>query len=339
MELNSINIEKIDRNEWSKFVYKHSKGTIFQTPDLYEVYRNTKNYTPLFIGTKDKKDEIVGILLSVVQQEFSGPLKSLSSRCVTWAGPLIKEDLDENEKLDVLDFILKEQNRMAKKKAIYMQFRNLWDTNWMRLTFEQNGYEYEERLDILIDITKKEEELWSDMTKNRRKGIKRAMKQSQEFFEFPSNESLDEFYQTIEETYDNVKIPLADMSYFTTARTILGPKDMVKYFCVKKETELLATRIVLTYKGMIYDWYAGSSQEGKKNYANEFLVWNMLLWGNNNGYKVFDFGGAGKPGVEYGPREFKRRFGGDFVQYGRYNNIFKKTTMKIAKMGLKILKR
>lgn len=334
-----ITMEEISKEAWSDFVYDHPKGNIFQTPELYMVYRDTKNYDPLFVCAIDDDGDILGLLTSVVQQEFSGPLGGLSSRCVTWGGPLINNNLEEKDKLDVLDLILKEQNRIAKKKALYMQFRNLWDTTWMRPTFKQNNYEYEERLDILIDITKEEEELWLDMTKNRRKGIKRAMNRGQEFSEFPTNEPLDEFYHTIEETYENVKLPLADMSYFTGAKKYLEPKNMVKFLCVKKDNNLLASRIVLQYKGLIYDWYAGSSEEGKKNYANEFLVWNLLLSGNKKGFKVFDFGGAGKPGVAYGPREFKRRFGGKFVQYGRYHNIFKKTTLKIAKMGMKILRR
>jgi len=37
-------IENIDREEWSKFVYNHPYGNIFQTPEMAEVYKRTKNY-------------------------------------------------------------------------------------------------------------------------------------------------------------------------------------------------------------------------------------------------------------------------------------------------------
>jgi lipid II:glycine glycyltransferase (peptidoglycan interpeptide bridge formation enzyme) len=317
---------------------EHPNGNIFQTLEMYNIYDSTKNYQPIFVGAVNNKNEILGILVSVIQKEFSGLLSSLSSRCVTWGGPLIKKGLNINEKKKILFLILKKQNNITRKKAIYMQFRNIWDTSQYNSTFAQNNYNYEDHLDILIDISKPEDELMTNMTKNRRKGIKRAQKQGQQFFEFPKNQSLNTIYEMIQKTYDNVKVPLANISFFNKARKIMNSKGFVKYFCVKNDNELLATRLVLTYKNNIYDWYAGSSEIGKKNYANEFLVWNILTWGHQNGYKIFDFGGAGKPNEEYGPREFKRRFGGEFVNYGRYQNVFKKTKLKVAHMGLKIMK-
>jgi len=33
---------------WSSFVYNHPNGNIFQTPEMYEVYKQTKNYEPIF---------------------------------------------------------------------------------------------------------------------------------------------------------------------------------------------------------------------------------------------------------------------------------------------------
>jgi lipid II:glycine glycyltransferase (peptidoglycan interpeptide bridge formation enzyme) len=42
-----------------------------------------------------------------------------------------------------------------------------------------------------------------------------------------------------------------------------------------------------------------------------------LRWGRTHGFEVFDFGGAGRPDEPYGPREFKAKFGGELVDYGR----------------------
>jgi lipid II:glycine glycyltransferase (peptidoglycan interpeptide bridge formation enzyme) len=46
-------------------------------------------------------------------------------------------------------------------------------------------------------------------------------------------------------------------------------------------------------------------------YPNDYLVWQVLIYGINNGYQIFDFGGAGKPEVNYGPREFKEDLEGN----------------------------
>ena len=91
-------IKNINKKKWSKFVFDHPNGHIFQTPEMYDVFKNTKNYHPILIAITDDNDEIIGILLSVIQQEYGGIFKGFSSRCVAWGGPLLKNNLIEKEK-------------------------------------------------------------------------------------------------------------------------------------------------------------------------------------------------------------------------------------------------
>ena len=44
------NGNNIDKNKWYEFVFDHPHGNIFQTPEMYEVYQNTKNYEPVWIS-------------------------------------------------------------------------------------------------------------------------------------------------------------------------------------------------------------------------------------------------------------------------------------------------
>ena len=329
-----ISENEITKKEWSEFVYNHTKGNVFQTPEMYEVYKRTKNYEPVFVGVTDNSGDIVGLLLSVIQKEFSGPLSIFSSRCVTWGGPLIKKDLDRENKNAVLETILKEQNKIAKKKALYMEFRNLWDTSESKMFFVNYGYDYEDHLNVLIDLTKKEDELWKQMKKSRRWGVKRANKIGL-LFEDRCNVEI--FYKLVKDTYIRAKIPLADKRLFKSVVEIMGPKNMANIFCAKNPNEdILASWFQLTYKNLVYDWYAGSTIDGNKAHANEYLGWNILLWSKAKGYKTYDFGGAGRPKEDYGPGKFKMEFGGTVVNYGRYKQIYKRNTMRIAEMGLKL---
>jgi len=41
--------------QWSSFVYEHPNGNVFQTPEMYEVYENTKNYEPIFLAVRIKR--------------------------------------------------------------------------------------------------------------------------------------------------------------------------------------------------------------------------------------------------------------------------------------------
>ena len=60
------------KKNWSNFVYNHPNGNVFQTPEMYEVYQNTKKYEPVFLAAVNDKDEISGTLLAVIQKEYPG---------------------------------------------------------------------------------------------------------------------------------------------------------------------------------------------------------------------------------------------------------------------------
>ena len=89
--------------------------------------------------------------------------------------------------------------------------------------------------------------------------------------------------------------------------------------------------LALVYKNTIYDYYAGSLIEHYNKYPNDLIPWEVFKWGKNNGFTKFDFGGAGKPNIPYGVREYKKKFGGYFVNYGRYNKVHKKISYSLAK--------
>ena len=44
-----------DTKQWSEFVLNHPRGNIFQTPEMAEVYRRTKNYAPVTLAVVDTK--------------------------------------------------------------------------------------------------------------------------------------------------------------------------------------------------------------------------------------------------------------------------------------------
>ena len=67
-------------------------------------------------------------------------------------------------------------------------------------------------------------------------------------------------------------------------------------------------------------------------------MWNVILWSKENNYKVFDFGGAGKPKIPYGVRDYKLKFGGELVNYGRYEKEHKKILMLLGRLAFKFYK-
>ncbi len=325
--------EYITNEDWSTFVKEHPKGNIFQTPEMYEVYLRTKNFEPVLITVIDE-NEVLGILLTVIQKEYSGILGKITSRSIILGGPLVKDN-----NADILDFLLKAYNKKIKRKVVFSQFRNLWDWKDLRLVFEKNQYSYDAHLDILIDLEQDEESLWKNINGKARNKIRKANKAAITFKTIDIDENIvDISYQILENVYKNAKIPLADKSLFENSYNVLSKSNMIKFFCAVKDDQIIGIRIGLIYKDMIYDWYAGSLYEYYKFNPNDFLPYNILVWGHKEGFKVFDFGGAGKPNIPYGVRDHKMKFGGELVEFGRFDNIHKPILMSIAKVGLKLYK-
>jgi serine/alanine adding enzyme len=90
----------------------------------------------------------------------------------------------------------------------------------------------------------------------------------------------------------------------------------------------------------IYEYFiAGLDTEYKDLYPSILATWAPIEYAARNDLRFFDFMGAGKPDEDYGVREFKSKFGGKQVNYGRYQKIYNRILYSSGNFGLKILKK
>jgi len=325
-------VNEIERRQWSDFVRHHPRGNIFQTPEMFDVFKATKNNEPvLTAAVDDKGNRVVGVLISVIRKEYAGVAGSFTARSITWGGPLVADD-----KREILELLVEQYNKIIKRKVIYSQFRNLWDQENFIAAFKKKSYNYEEHLNIHVDLGKTEKELWKEVNSKRRNEIRRAKREGTTFKELTSKDEIDRAYRILKEVYTRAKLPLLDKSLFNAALKILHPKGMIKFFGAVNQNKIIGTIVVLCYKERLYNWYAGSLKKYYDKYPNDLLPWEVFLWGGKKGYEIFDFGGAGKPGKPYGVRDYKKQFGGELVNFGRYEKIHKPAFMKLGKFGLKL---
>lgn len=323
----------IDRNKWSDFVWTHPKGNIFQTPEIFDVYEKTSLHEPVLLSASDNEGNILGILLAVIIREYAGELGSLTARSVVIGGPLAQGDDGM-----ILRSILQAYEKLARKKAVYSQYRNLWDTGDVSTIFREVGCSYEPHLNILVDLGKPEETLWREVHSKRRNEIRRASKEGTTVRELTTDAEVAKAYPILHEVYQEARLPLADISLFRQAFRVLGAKGMVRFFGAFNDGELIGVMCVLSYRDVLYDWYAGSFIRSRSKYPNDLLPWEVFKWGKLNGYKTFDFGGAGRLDEEYGVRDYKKKFGGDFVSYGRYMRIHRPFLYRVGRAGFALYK-
>lgn len=321
----------IDKVNWSNFVSNHPLGNAFQIPEMYKIYKSEKNYEPVIVVCVDDKDEICGLIMSVVQREYGGLIGKLSARSIIWGAPLVKDN-----DIGILRMLLEEYDRIVKSKAVYTQIRNLWETGIFKAELEKRGYIFEDHLNILVDLTKSEDTLWSEVYSRRRSQINKSERQGVTIKIFNDNDGIIESYNILKDVYRRAKLPLPGKEYFSTANNFLGEKGYLKFFGAFVDNKIVGVMYLLCYNGRTYEWYIGSYNEYMKKHPNDLIIWEIFKWSKNNHFKIFDFGGAGKPDVEYGVREYKKKFGGEIVNFGRYQKVHNKILMNISVFGFKI---
>jgi hypothetical protein len=326
--------DSFDISRWDDFVLSHPHGNVFHASMMIDVCKKARNYSSLCLAAVDSASgDILAVMQATIISEFGGLLSPLSSRSVLQGGPLF---IDSPSGREASRLLMERYNRLVGNKVIYTQIRNMWDTQDSTEMLASLGYEYDQHLDFLIDLDRNEGDIWQDIHKSRRKGINRAEKNGMIVRKVTSMEELTACYNLVDDTYKRFKVPLADISLFRASYEDLAPAGFADFFIALLDNEAVGTRITLNYKDMVYDWYAGSKPE--IDYVDELLVWHVLKK-NAGKYKVFDFGGAGHPDKPYGVREFKRRFGGEMVNFGRYEKVHSRLRAGIADFGFSVYKK
>ncbi|MDM8519990.1 GNAT family N-acetyltransferase [Anaerolineales bacterium HSG6] len=329
-------VRTLPKEIWRDFIDKHDQSNIFHTPEMFDVFKNTEGHTPMLWAAVDKTGVPLALFLPVYVTLKDGLLQWLTTRAVVYGGILCHSN---QRGIDALGLLLQNYRNEAKKNILFTEIRNLSDATELQTVLQKHIFTYEDHLNYLINLNTSQDELWQQMRKSGKKSVKVARKKNVAIEEMTTLEQLDIAYSIILETYNRLHVPLASVNLFRNVFELLSPKGMCRFLLIKVDNQYAGARLTLTYKHRIIAWYATTKREFSSCRPNEFSVWNMLEWGQENDYHLFDFGGAGKPNEPYGPRDFKAKFGGDLVNYGRNVCVHHPHLLKMSKAGFEITRR
>jgi serine/alanine adding enzyme len=227
-----------------------------------------------------------------------------------------------------------------RNKALFTELRNLADLSRLQPVLERNGFVYEDHLDYLVDLRRSPEAVLQSIGQRTRKKIRHALRQGEVIVEEVERpEQLAVWYDLLQRTYAAVGVPLADRSLFDAAFGVLHPRGMAKFLLARIGDVYAAGSMELVYKDTIYGYYGGMDRAYSDHIPNELLLWHIFRWGAENGCRVYDFGGAGKPDEEYGVRDFKAKFGGQLVCYGRNTLVHAPILLTMSKCAYELYQR
>lgn len=330
-------VQELEENVWREFVNKQPQGNIFHTPEMFRVFDQTKGHKSTLWAVVDNDNCPLALLLPVHVTLMNGLLRQLTTRAIAYGSIL---SVPGTAGQAALALLLQTYKREAKGSALFTELRNLSDLGQTQTLLNDNGFAYEGHLNYLINLNRPAEELLQSIGQRTRKKIRKGLRDGfVQMSEATTLAELEHWYEILQKTYSNAQVPLADRSLFVAAFNELYPKGMAKFLLAQVNGVTAACSIELPYKNVIYGWYGGSDRTYSDYLPNEMLIWHILEWGANNGYGIYDFGGAGKPDEEYGVRDFKAKFGGDLVNFGRNVYVHNPSLLKLSKRGYEVYRR
>ncbi len=310
-------VRTLPEDEWRRFVEEHPDGNVFHTPEMFQVFARTRKYIPeLWAAVADGR--VLALLVVVKIRLMNGPLRRLTTRAVSFGGVL---GVPEEKGGEAVDLLLRAYTTGVDGSPLFTEVRNVSDAGVWQSVLRDRGFAYEEHLNYLIDLERTPEAVFQGFGPRTRKNIKRGLRRDSVVVkEVRGPEEMAACFGLVRRSYRLAGVPLSDVSLFESAQEVLLPRGMVRFSMATVGESPAASSIDLLFKNVIYGWYGGLDRKYAAFLPNELLTWGILKWGAENGYRHYDFGGAGRPDERYGVRDFKAKFAGEPVSFGR--NVF-----------------
>lgn len=304
---------------------------------MFHVFQHTKGYKPETWAAINEEQRILALFLPIQIALQDGLARFFTTRAVVYGSVLYDQNLQGEE---ALDFLLRTYAEEVDREVLFTELRNQCDLSGIQTALNKCGFVYEDHLNYLISLNRPQEEIFRGFGQQARNRIRRELRRGEVVIEKALQmDQVHDCYRLLQQTYATARVPLADRSLFEAAFRFLCPLGMARFHFAKLDNTCVATSLELVHKGTLYSWYGGVNRAYSSHHPNEVLTWHVLRWGSEQGCHTYDFGGAGKPDEPYGVRDFKSKFGGKLVNYGRNICCHAPQRLAVSKVGYELYRR
>jgi len=330
-------VRSIPHDVWDHYTDGNPSANIFHTRQFIDCFAGSSKYVPHVFFLQEDSSPVACLI--AVQTKILTSFPRFSSRSIVFGGISCADDVTERYLSKHIGTLVHEYDESMRAQTLFTEIRNMTDQTSRIIPLIRSGYKFNPHLNYLIDLRQGDSAIWEEFSGDQRRMLKRAEKTGMEITELSEPAQIDVFHQLVSRVYSRARLPFLAKAIFEEAWLRLGPLGRLRMTLARHNGNVVAGRAALVYHGRVFDWFAGSSAEGDKVNANAALVWEMVSWGCKSGYEIFDFGGAGDPNVEYGVREFKSRFQGHLVNFGRFIRVYSPSRYRASEMAYAALRR
>jgi len=173
-------------------------------------------------------------------------------------------------------------------KDTILQIKKKWLIREIFITspepLKELGEPFEVTYSALLNLTSTEEIL-QNMSENRRRNLKKALKEDFTLEAVENGEGYRRYMELIRRAKrrENLFQPLS------LIKKITGLKDALLFF-VKGKEDLSGALILKVDQKTLYYWHGVNSEEGLKRHAGDYLHWGVIQFGIENGFRIYNFG-------------------------------------------------
>lgn len=299
-------IEKISLDKLREF----NKGGVFNSPEWLSLY--TKDKLSVW-GVFNKNNEIIGCFTTYKYKRMR------------LFGQLAAAPFTQNNGLFVEDNTSNPAQKNTFNKKVLELVRSFLDNQKLNIItfsfptcyvdmqpFSWGGYKVIAKYTYLLDLKLSDEVLMGNMSSERRKNIRKALKDGIEVKRVENSEELNSLIkQTFKKQKANVDVSILDriLTQFSSS------KKSYSFMAYSAKGVPLAANFCVFDNDKAYYLLGGYNSEEKHEGAGALAMWEAIKYAKEKGINTFDFEGSMISRVE----KFFRGFGGEIRPYYTVN--------------------
>ncbi len=263
-------------------------------------------------GEGDPEEPISERLIQEFHRFYIDRLKSkkVRSGVLRWDLPYYfhYQDTDVSEKSEKKEALQIEQNSVRKTSPETMS--EICERDLRCIGLIKSPGDVQMRHTLVMELMQSEEELLSQMKPKCRYNIRLAQKRGVQIDVC----SVEDFYTLHQQTGIERGISVRSLSYMRDICALFG-KDSCFCLGAYVNKRLVASIMVLQYKGSATYLFGGSNHEGQQTMANYAIQWEAIRHSKSQGADLYDFFGLHPHKQRYaGITRFKKMFGGILLE-------------------------
>lgn len=305
---------------WNSFLnINQPEGDLAQCFEMGEITKMTYPRTKVVRLSIAHNGELVGIVQGTYSSYFG-----FGMTLGVMNGPIV--DAETKERNQLVGSLLKELEDYCRRKRIIRAQISVPDSWQFQEVFHKMGYASAKiENEYVVNLEEGVQKLWEKVNHNKRRNIKKAVKEGVEIVQSRSQEDLRTFYSMLQGSAERKGFSIQPPSWYEAVWKIYKP-ELSKVFLAYWKGKSVSGVYIVIHGKTVYALNAGSRTEGWEVRPNDILHWKVMEWASQNGYSKYGMGTVPEPppteeSSEWGIWRWKKEWNGNLEKIQTFDKI------------------